>query len=95
MNATSARSAYDVIVPPELTRAWASLSLRDHDRLDKRLRRAAKAACVKPAAWPKGAPGIHRGRHRAIIDELWVLYLLNDEAQTLNLIGFGRIDAGA
>ena len=85
--------AYEVIVPAALEPQWAALTAHDSDRLSKRLNRAASRASTHPAVWPLGTPvGIHRGRHRAIVDELWLLYLLNDEARTVNVIGFGRLD---
>jgi hypothetical protein len=83
--------AYAVVVPPELSKAYGALPAQDHDRISQRLDRAARAAHAHPVVWPKGTPGIHRGRHRALIGELWVLYKLNASAQTLNVIGFGRV----
>ncbi len=87
-----ARSAYEIVVPPELMPAWNVLSKRDHARLSARLLEAAQAAWTKPATWPEGPPGIHRGRHRAVVDDLWLLYRLNDESKTVNLIAFGSLD---
>jgi len=86
-----ARTAYDVIVPPELAVAWRALPHRELQLLNERLLRAAQSAWSRPVAWPKGIAGIHRGRHRAIVEDLWVLYRLNDEAQTVSVIGFGHV----
>ena len=83
--------AYEVVVPPELVERWSSLPARDHERLSSRLQRAAREAWSSPVVWPEGSQGIHRGRHRAIVDELWLLYRLNDRAGTVDLIGFGHV----
>jgi hypothetical protein len=84
--------AYAVVVPPELGVQWATLSSRDHDRLNERLNRAARSAALFPVAWPKGEVGIHRGKHRAIVEELWLLYRLDDQTRTVDVIGFGRVE---
>ena len=85
------RNAYTVIVPPELQPGWGALAPRDHGLLNRRLRRAARAAWANPTVWPETAPRIHRGRHRAIVRDLWLLYQLDDQAQTLRLLGFGHV----
>ena len=83
---------YQVVVPTELKAQWAALPEHDHDRLAARLQRAAKEAWSSPVRWPEeGTRGIHRGRHRAVVDGLWLLYRLNDRASTVDLIGFGRV----
>ncbi len=90
------RNAYEVVVPLELAAEWEALPEGDHERLARRLRRAARAAYATPPSWPSGGtPGVHRGKHRALVDDLWVLYRLNDEAQTLSLMGFGRVEQRA
>lgn len=83
--------AYEVVVPTELSEKWAALPSHDHTRLTERLQRAAREAWTNPATWANEAPRIHRGRHRAIVDELWLLYRLNDRAGTIDLIGFGHV----
>ena len=85
-----ASDSYKVIVPPELTGRWNALSAGDLEQLSDRLTRAARSARRHPVAWPDGEPGIHRGRHRAIVGGLWVLYQLDDARQTLSVVGFGR-----
>jgi hypothetical protein len=83
--------AYRVVVPAQLASRWESLPLREYELLSGRIRRAARAAHGHPARWPKGPAGIHRGRHRAIVADLWLLYRLDDERRTLNLLEFGRV----
>ena len=83
--------AYQVVVPPELARRWDALTERDHRLLAGRLRRAACLARSAPAVWPAGPVGRNRGRHRAVVADMWVLYRLDDAHGTVNLIGFGRV----
>jgi hypothetical protein len=89
-----ASEAYEVVVPPELQGPCANLSVRDHRRLSTRLHRDAHAAGAHPTEWPEGPAGVHRGRHRAIVGELWLLYQLDDGKRTLSLVGFGRNHLG-
>lgn len=86
------RNAYEIVIPEHLADRWAGLPWEDHRRLTKRLRRAARFAFAYPAVWPVGTPGIHRGLHRARVDDLWVLYQVNDENLTLRVQGFGDAD---
>jgi hypothetical protein len=88
----SIRNTYEIVIPQALADRWAGLPWDDHRRLTKRLRRAARSAFTKPTIWPEGPPGIHRGLHRAIVDELWVLYQVNDQAFTLSVQEFGIAD---
>lgn len=90
-NEPSIKPAYAVVVPNELQQAWSALDTGDSKRISKRLAADARAALADPTVWPDGAPGQHRGRHRVLVGELWVLYRLNDAQKTLNLIGFGRV----
>ena len=85
-----ASDSYKVIVPSELRGRWNALGADDLQQLSARLTRAARSARRHPVSWPEGEPGIHRGRHRAIVGELWVLYQLDDQRQTLSVVGFGR-----
>ena len=89
-NDTDSDPTYRVMVPLELTRAWAGLEATDHSRIARRLRRDARWAETHPSVWPSGPAGVHRGRHRARVGDLWVLYRLSEEAHTLTLIGFGQ-----
>ena len=84
-------------MPPELTLRWDALPERERDLLTGRLRRAADAAHQHPAVWPDGPAGLHRGRHRAIVADLWLLYRVNEDHRTLSVLGFGRVlrDGGA
>jgi mRNA-degrading endonuclease RelE of RelBE toxin-antitoxin system len=85
-----ATDSYKVIVPSELINRWDALSNRDHRQLSGRLERAAQSAHSHPVEWPDGEPGIHRGRHRALVGEMWLLYQVDDARRTLSLLGFGR-----
>ncbi|MBK7864907.1 MAG: hypothetical protein IPJ65_41185 [Archangiaceae bacterium] len=82
---------FQVVVPPELTRRWADLPHREHVLLSGRLERAARRAHTHPTVWPEGPAGAHRGRHRAIVEDLWLLYRLDSEVETLSLLNFGHV----
>jgi hypothetical protein len=92
---TDGAEAYEVVVPPELATKWAGLASDDLERLTGRLDQAARRASSHPTTWGEGPVGAHRGKHRAVVDELWVLYRLNDAARTLTLIGFGQVEHAA
>lgn len=81
---------YEVVVPHELSRRWQALPSREHELLAARLDRAAASAGRAPTVWPAGPAGEHRGRHRAQLAGLWVLYRLDDAQCTVSLLGFGR-----
>src|SRR4051812_4268128 len=89
------RQAYEVVVPPELAQRWAALPSEDHGRLSLRLDRAARRASSHPHPWPLGPARAHRGKHRAIVDELWLLYCLNDAQRTVSVLAFGRLGHAA
>jgi hypothetical protein len=86
--------AYRVVVPAELASKWETLPEREHRLLSGRLRHAARSARSSPAVWPAGPAGRHRGRHRAVVDNLWILYRLDDERCTVSLLGFGHVVRG-
>ena len=89
------RTAYTVVMPTELQPSWFALARPAQRLLQRRLRRAARSAWANPTVWPAGEPGIHRGRHRARVGGLWLLYQLDDQALTLKLLGFGQHRDGA
>lgn len=83
--------AYQVVVPAALAGRWDALTEFDHRLLNDRLRRAAYLARSAPTIWPIGPAGRNRGRHRAVVEGLWMLYQLDDTYGTVNLIEFGRV----
>jgi hypothetical protein len=87
----TATDVYRVVVPPQLTSRWEALPEREHGLLIGRMERAAQSAHRTAVRWPNGPAGAHRGRHRAIVGDLWLLYRLDDEQRTLSLLEFGRV----
>jgi hypothetical protein len=83
---------YKVVVPSNLSEQWYALPPREHEGLSKRLNRAAHEANERRQAWPDRAPGIHRGRHRAVVGRHWLLYRQDDLSQTVDVIGFGLLE---
>jgi hypothetical protein len=83
---------YEVVMPDELISRWQSLVTEEQSLLAAKLHDAARAASTNPVQWPIGPSRRHRGRHRAIAGELWVLFQIDEPSRAVRVIGFGRVD---
>ncbi len=83
---------YEVVMPDELINRWDSLPAEDQTLLAAKLHHAARTAAINPVRWPIGPPRRHRGRHRAVAGELWVLFQVDESTRAVKVIGFGRVN---
>lgn len=83
-------SSYHVVFPHSIASKWGALSSGDQNQLAKRLERAARRASTHPRQWPAGEARTHRGQHRALVGEMWLLYRLDPSEREVVVMAFGR-----
>ncbi len=82
---------YEVLIPPAVTPAFASLPDAPHAQILERLGAAAEAATRPHRSETIGRAtlGLHRGLHRANVGDFWIIYRVDHEHRSIFLISFG------